>query len=124
MIQGVTLTILVVDSPMVCWKMRKGGWKETNDILLCGLCLFKLVMTQENDQQRADTASGPLTFTLYSPTYHQPSSVWLSLARLGSLTSLHARGSCQFTRPGLDCLIWPSRGQAAGLPYLLRQNPP
>ena len=34
---------------------------------------------------------------------------------MGSLTSPHARGSCQFSRSGL---IWPGRSQAFGPPYL------
>ena len=108
-------------------------------------------MTQEMTSRHS---VGPLIRALYSPTKcNQPSSAQLGLARpgsaslglarpglglarLGYITSLQARGSCLFTRPGLGLdsawprlglglasawlgQIWPDRGQAAGLPYLL-----
>ena len=72
-----------------------------------------LAMTQEITSRHK--AVGPLDkIILYSHTL-PPAQLALArpglgLARLGSLTSLHARGSCQFTRPGRRPALSPREG--------------
>ena len=96
-------------------------------------------MTQEMTSRHS---VGPLNRALYSPTKcNQPSSAQLGLARpgsaslglarpglglarLGYITSLQARGSCLFTRPGLGLdSAWPRLGLGLAWPNLARPRP-